>query len=110
MTSHKTQGETLSQGIIDLGKSERSLGSTFVQFSRFKNIKDFLVIPFPFSRLTKIGLSKSLAPRILEEKRLDTLNQNTKINFKEHFLIIIEFLLYLKIIVFENFVLKKNFV
>ena len=38
MTTHKTQGETLDLGIIDLGKNERSFGSTFVQLSRFKKV------------------------------------------------------------------------
>ena len=33
----------LDKGVIDLGKTERNLGSTFVQLSRFKKIKDFLV-------------------------------------------------------------------
>ena len=66
MTTHKTQGETLGLGIIDLGKNERSLGSTFVQLSRFKRLTDFLILPFPFSRLTKIALSDSLKPRIEE--------------------------------------------
>ncbi len=60
ITTHKVQGDTLESGVICLGKSERSLGQTFVQVSRFKNIKQFLVQPFPFDRLQKIGKSESL--------------------------------------------------
>jgi hypothetical protein len=82
LTSHKTQGETLTKGIIDLGNNEKNLGTTFVQLSRFRSIDDFLIKPFPFDRLTKIALSKSLAPRIKEESRLQTLYMQTKINFK----------------------------
>jgi len=50
----------MAKGIINVGKSERNLGSTFVQFSRFKKITDFVIAPFPYSRLTKIGLSPIL--------------------------------------------------
>ena len=35
-----------------------------------KRLTDFLIQPFPLSRLTKIGLSDLLKPRIEEEKRL----------------------------------------
>ena len=75
-------GETLSKGIVNVGKSERNLGSTFVQFSRFKKITDFVISPFPYSRLTKIGLSKFLQPRVQEEKRLDNLSSQTKITYQ----------------------------
>ncbi len=78
LTTHKTQGETLDKGVIDLGKNERSLGSIFVQFSRFKKLTDFIVKPFSFERLSKIGASKSLPTRLEEEKRLGKLFQKTK--------------------------------
>ena len=68
----------MDKGVIDLGKTERNLGSTFVQLSRFKKIKDFLVMPFPYSRLNKIALSVSLPPRKAEEARLEKLNIKTK--------------------------------
>ena len=76
----------MDKGVIDLGKTERNLGSKFVQLSRFKKIKDFLVMPFPYSRLTKIALSVSLPPRIAEEAilgeiRLENLKIKTKIDF-----------------------------
>jgi hypothetical protein len=83
LTTHKTQGETLHKGIVDIGKNEKNLGSTFVQLSRFKKLTDFLIRPFPFSRLQKIGDSKCLAPRMKEEKRLNELFILTKIKFKE---------------------------
>lgn len=83
ITTHKTQGDTLDKGIVNLGKTEKNLGSTFVQLSRFKKLGDFLIAPFPFSRLQKIALSKSLGPRIEEEKRLDFLNKKCKLDFNE---------------------------
>jgi len=52
LTTHKVQGDTLELGFIDLGKTERNLGSTFVQLSRFKKLTQFLIKPFPFDRLT----------------------------------------------------------
>ena len=63
LTTHKTQGETSEKGVIDVGKNERSLGSTFVQFSRLKKFMDFIVKPFSFERISKIGSSKCLTAR-----------------------------------------------
>ena len=59
ITNHKTQGETLEKGIIHLGKNEKNLGTSFVQFSRFKKLTDFLVEPFSYDRLTIIANSES---------------------------------------------------
>ena len=46
MTIHKSQGQTIDKAVIDLGKSETSLGLTFVALSRLKNFNDFLILPF----------------------------------------------------------------
>ena len=70
ITTHKVQGDTLDKGVISLGKSEKSLGQTFVQISRFKKLTDFLVQPFPFDRLQKIAKSECLPGRRAEEKNL----------------------------------------
>ncbi len=67
ITTHKVQGDTLDAGVICLGKSEKSLGQTFVQISRFKKLSQFLVQPFPYDRLKKIASSNSLPGRIAEE-------------------------------------------
>jgi hypothetical protein len=74
ITTHKTQSETLEKGIVHLGKSKKHLGTTFVQFSRFKNLTDFLDEPFSYDRLTMIAKSSSLLPRIKDEERLKQLN------------------------------------
>jgi len=74
MTVHKSQGQTLKLGVIDFTNIERSLGSSYVQLTRFQNNKQFLVMPFPFSRITtQIKKSISLKPRMAEEERLNTL-------------------------------------
>ncbi len=70
ITTHKVQGDTLEEGVIALGKTERSLGQTFVQLSRFKRIDQFICQPFPFDRLTKIANSSCLPGRLEEEKSL----------------------------------------
>ena len=70
LTNHKTQGETLEKIVVGVGDIEKSLGSTFVQFSRFKKFTDFMVKPFSYDRLTKIDQSKLLKARENEELRL----------------------------------------
>jgi hypothetical protein len=77
--THKTQGDTLTKEvIINVGKTEKNLGTTFVQFSRLKKITDFLCYPFPYSRLTKIALCKALPSRNAEEANLNKLTIETK--------------------------------
>ena len=77
LTIHKSQGQTLEKVVVDLGKSEKSLGLAFVALSRVKNHKDFLIQPFPLERLTKIKKSSSLEPRINEETRIEKIVQKT---------------------------------
>ena len=70
MTVHKSQGETLNEGVIDFGSSERCLGSSYVQITRFKKFKDFLLVPFAFDRITdKIKNLPMLKERTEEEER-----------------------------------------
>jgi hypothetical protein len=70
LTIHKSQGQTLRKIIVKLGKKESTLGITFVALSRVKNVKDFLIPPFPLDRLTKIKNSKMLEIGVNEEKRI----------------------------------------
>ena len=65
-----------------MGRSEKSLGLTFVALSRLKKITDLLLNPIPFERLTNISKSKSLGPRIIEENRLERLIKDNLENFK----------------------------
>jgi len=83
ITVHKSQGQTLDKGVIDFTDIERNLGSSYVQITRFKNIKSFLIIPFSYSRISKQILnSKALPPRMEEEKRLQSLIDQTLSNYK----------------------------
>ena len=77
MTIHKSQGQTMNRVVIDLGKNEQSLGTTFVALSRVKNYKDFIIAPFSLERLQKISRSSNLKPRMEEEKRILDIFQNT---------------------------------
>ena len=54
-----------------------SLGLTYVALSRLKLFKNFLIMPFNLERLQKLSKSKSLGPRLEEEKRLDFLIEST---------------------------------
>ena len=40
ITIHKSQGKTLSKTVIDIGKSERAAGSTYVAISRLRSLTD----------------------------------------------------------------------
>jgi hypothetical protein len=57
LTIHKSQGQTLSQAIIDLGSKEFSLGLTCVVLSRLRNCNDFLIMSFSLERLEKLSQS-----------------------------------------------------
>ena len=68
ITTHKVRGDTLTSGVIDLGKSEKSLGTTFVQLSRFKKLNQFLIRSFAFEE--KIAKSTLLVPKKEAETKL----------------------------------------
>jgi len=53
-TVHKVQGATLTSGVINLGKNEKHLGSSFVAISGFKRLDQFLIEPFSFDRITSM--------------------------------------------------------
>lgn len=56
ITIHKSQGITLDNAVVDIGKSEFGLGLTYVAFSRVKTITGLFIEPsFPKSRLMDIN-------------------------------------------------------
>ena len=77
LTIHKSQGQTLSKAVIDLGKKEQTLGLTYVALSRLRNFNDFLIMPFSLERLQKLSNSKCLQPRLFEETRINDLAKST---------------------------------
>ena len=76
MTIHKSQGQTLTQAVVDLGKSEKVAGCTFVATSRVRSINDIVFEAMTFDRLKAIGRNKNLQRRLEEEKRLKVLAQS----------------------------------
>ena len=50
MTIHKSQGQTLSRVVIDLGKAERAVGCSFVALSRVRSLQFSSHCPFKDSR------------------------------------------------------------
>ena len=80
-TIHKVQGATLTAGVVNLGKNEKHLGSSFVAISRFKRFDQFLIEPFSFDRITSmIKKSKLYKPRLDEETNLERLSEITRKN------------------------------
>ena len=77
ITIHKSQGLTLDRAWIDLGKSERSLGMSYVALSRVRNLEDIVIEPLSLERLTSIGKGANFERRKQEELRLNTLAIST---------------------------------
>ena len=77
ITIHKSQGLTLSNTWIDIGKSERTPGISYVAISRVKTLSSCIIEPMTFERLTSLKKSANLKFRLDEEKRLDELAEQT---------------------------------
>ena len=76
LTIHKAQGLTLLSAVIDIigNKAARSnCSSTFVAFSRIRDITKSRILPFEFNKLKKDAKTKHLSERIKEEARLESL-------------------------------------
>ncbi|XP_028418786.1 uncharacterized protein LOC114544315 isoform X2 [Dendronephthya gigantea] len=78
MTIHKSQGQTLTKAVVDLGKGERVAGCTFVAASRVRSINDIVFEPMTFDRLKVIGRNKNLKKRQEAERRLRVLAEKTE--------------------------------
>ncbi|XP_068675421.1 ATP-dependent DNA helicase pif1-like [Montipora foliosa] len=63
LTIHKSQGLTLPQAWVDIGKSEQTLGITYVALSRVKQLSSLIVEPMTFDRLKSINKSANLKYR-----------------------------------------------
>ena len=77
MTIHKSQGQTLTKAVVDLGSRERVAGCTFVATSRVRSIHDIVFQPMTFDRLKAIGRSKGMQKRLEAEERLKVLAKET---------------------------------
>ena len=70
LTIHKSQGMTLENVIVDIGKSEFCPGLTYVGLSRIKNFENLKISPFTQERYLKIKENKRNIERVEELKRL----------------------------------------
>ena len=77
LTIHKSQGLTLSNAWIDIGKSERTAGVSYVAISRVKTLSSCIIIPMTYERLTSLKSSVNLQFRLQEENRLHHVAQIT---------------------------------
>ena len=77
LTIHKSQGLTLPKAWIDIGKSERTAGVSYVAISRTKTLSSCVIEPMTYERLTRLKSSANLQFRLDEENRLDHLAQIT---------------------------------
>ena len=75
ITIHKSQGLTLSSAWIDIGKTEKTPGISYVAISRVKTLSSCIIEPMSFERLTSLKKSTGLQHRLQEESRLDKLAQ-----------------------------------
>ena len=82
LTIHKSQGLTLPKAWIDIGKSERTAGVSYVAISRVKSLASCVIEPMTYERLTSLKSSANLQYRLEEENRLDQLAQATSNAFR----------------------------
>ena len=77
LTIHKSQGLTLSKAWIDIGKSERTPGVSYVAISRVKTLSSCIIEPMTFERLVTLKSFSTLHYRLDEEARLDLIAKAT---------------------------------
>ena len=82
LTIHKSQGLTLPKAWIDIGKSEKTAGISYVAISRVKSLTSCIIEPMTYERLTSLKSSANLQYRLEEESRLDKLAQTTSSVFR----------------------------
>ena len=81
LTIHKSQGLTLPKAWIDIGKSERTAGVSYVAISRVKSLASCVIEPMTYERITSLKSSANLQYRLDEGNRLDQLAQVTSSAF-----------------------------
>ena len=83
LTIHKSQGLTLSKAWIDIGKSERTPGVSYVAISRVKTLSSCIIEPMTFERLVTLKSFSTLHYRLDEEARLDLIAKATCSSFHD---------------------------
>ena len=82
LTKHKSQGLTLPKAWIDIGKSERTAGVSYVAISRVKSLASCVIEPMIYEGLTILKSSANLQYWLEEENRTDQLAQTTGTAFR----------------------------
>ena len=67
LTIHKSQGLTLPKAWIDICKSERTAGVSYVAISRVKSLSSCVIEPMTYERLTSLKSSANLQYRLEQE-------------------------------------------
>ena len=83
LTIHKSQGLTLPKAWIDIGKSERTAGVSYVAISRVKTLSSCIIEPMTYQRLTSLKSSVNLQFRLQEEDRLHHFAEITRSSFSD---------------------------
>ena len=60
LTIHKSKGLTLAKSCIDIGKSERTTGVSYVAISRVKSLDSCFIEPMTYERLSSLKSSANL--------------------------------------------------
>ena len=82
LTIHKSQGLTLSKAWINIGKSEKTPGISYVAISPVKTLSSLMIEPMTFERLTSVKSAAILQYRLQEECRLDDIAETTNSIFQ----------------------------
>ena len=82
LTIHKCQGLTLSKPWIEIGKSERTAGVSYVAISQVKSLASCLIEPMTCEGFTCLKSSANLQYRLEKENRLDQLGHATNCAFR----------------------------
>ena len=70
--------------MIELAKTERALGCSFIALSRVRSLQNVMLQPIAFQRLHFIGKTKQIQERIREEERLINLAQIAALQYRQH--------------------------
>ena len=74
--------DPLPKAWIDIGKSEKTAGVSYVAISRVKSLTSCIIEPMTYERLTSLKSLGNLQYRLEEENRLDQLAQTTSSVFR----------------------------
>ena len=74
ITIHKSQGQTLSSAVIDIGRKELASGCTLVALSRVRRLDHMLIQPMSWQRIQATSNGRNFQARCDEEQRLQQLS------------------------------------